>query len=296
MMGSVKIALVGQHGPGLAQQAGRHGTQGLGLGLAPLEQALVEGRARGVGPAGRPGPDVEQAAQTPIAELTQPGLAAHAAARFVVARAEAGVGHGLPPAGKGAQARPGQQQGQGDARAHAGDGLQALVVGPALGLGIIGQAFFQFRYLLVQAGQLGLQGLGADRVGPRRLAQGVLVVAQGRALALEQVEQGLALLQLRQPYGTGLMQGRGEDAPELAQQLRIRAVGLAAPQLALGEAAHLQGVDHAHGPAGLVQGRQQAQAVGAGGLEYAHGPLGQRRQQGRVAGRRLGQVLHPAGQ
>jgi len=45
----------------------------------------------------------------------------------------------------------------------------------------------------------------------------VLVIAQSRALAGEQVEQGLALLQVREPLGRGLMQRWGKGLPELAQ-------------------------------------------------------------------------------
>ncbi len=128
------------------------------------------------------------------------------------------------------------------------------------------------------------------------MSQRVLVIARGRALAGEQVEQGLALLQVREPLGRGLVQRWGKGPPELAQQPRVRPVGLAAPQLALGEAARLQGVDHAHRPLRLAQGRQQTQAVGAGGLQYAGRLGGQGRQQLGIAGRGLVQALHAAGQ
>jgi len=137
----VKIALMHQQGPGLAQQAGGHGAQGLLLGLTPGQQALMQSLAGRVGPASRPGPHVEQAAQAPVAEFAQARAAPDATARFVVARTQAGVGHGLPPAGKNPQPWPGQEQGQGDARPHAGDGLQPLVICPALGLGLLLQAF-----------------------------------------------------------------------------------------------------------------------------------------------------------
>jgi hypothetical protein len=109
----VKIALVGEQGPGLPQQAGSHGAQGLGFGFPPFEQALVERRAGRVSPAGRPGSHVEQAPQAPVAELAQAGAAPHATARLVVARAQPGVSYYLAPASKGAQARPHQQQGLG---------------------------------------------------------------------------------------------------------------------------------------------------------------------------------------
>ena len=52
MIIGVKIALMGEQDPALAQQAGRHGTQGLGLGFAAFEQALIEGLAGWVGAAG----------------------------------------------------------------------------------------------------------------------------------------------------------------------------------------------------------------------------------------------------
>jgi hypothetical protein len=108
--------------------------------------------------------------------------------------------------------------------------------------------------------------------------------------------QGLSLLQLRQPQRTGLMKGRGEDAAELAQQPRIQAVSFAAPQLALGKAPHLQRVDHAHGPAGLVQGGPCAQPIGPRGLQHTGRLGGQGRQQLSVACRGLVQTLHAAGQ
>jgi hypothetical protein len=94
----------------------------------------------------------------------------------------------------------------------------------------------------------------------------------------------------------GWCRAGGKSPAELAQQLGVGAVGLAAPQLALGKAAHLQGVDYAHRPLGLVQGRQQAQPVGAGGLEHTGGPGRQGGQQGRVALRGLGKALDPVRQ
>lgn len=194
-----------------------HGTQSLLLGLPPVGQALIEGLTGGVFTTSRPGADLEQPAQAPIVELAQPGPAAHAAARFVRAWTQARIGHGLPPARECPQAGTGQQQSQGNARADARDSSQPGIIGAALGLGVFPEAFFQVGYLLVPAGQLCFQGLGADRVGAGRVSQRVLVIAQSRALAGEQVEQGLALLQVREPLGRGLMQRWGKGLPELAQ-------------------------------------------------------------------------------
>lgn len=70
----VKIAFVGEQGPGLSQQAGGHGTQGLGLYFAAGQQALIQGPASRVGAAGRPGAQIEQFGERPSPSLLSRGL------------------------------------------------------------------------------------------------------------------------------------------------------------------------------------------------------------------------------
>ena len=114
------------------QKLAHHGANDQFRGLARSGKAVPEQLAPAGFVKGHHGRHVKRLAQERMADLGQPGLAFHAAARLVPPGVESGEGGGLPAVAEtGRIAKEGQQDGDG-AFAQAGDAVeQRLLVLPA---------------------------------------------------------------------------------------------------------------------------------------------------------------------